>query len=243
MLVIENLHVSYGRIAAVRGVSLETPTGTIVGLIGPNGAGKSTTLSTIVGLRSPGEGTITLDGKSLVGLPPEEIVRMGVALVPENRRIFTHLTVSENLQLGATIRTDRDEVTADLDRIYGFFPVLKRLHGSRAGHLSGGEQQQLAIARALLCRPKVLLLDEPSLGLAPLLVELVFETIAELRKEGVTILLAEQFVAKTLELADTVYALNRGVVSASGTPDEVRAAIDFEEHYLLGLATSSEATE
>jgi branched-chain amino acid transport system ATP-binding protein len=236
MLQIENLHVAYGRIAAVRGISLETPPGTIVALIGPNGAGKSTTLSTVVGLRAPQEGSITLEGRSLVGLAPEEIVRLGVALVPENRRIFTHLTVGENLQLGATIRKDRDQVGADLERIYTYFPALKRLHASRAGHLSGGEQQQLAIARALLCRPKVLLLDEPSLGLAPKLVELVFETIAELRKEGVTILLAEQFVAKTLELADTVYALNRGVVIASGTPDEVRTQIDFEEHYLLGLA-------
>jgi branched-chain amino acid transport system ATP-binding protein len=236
MLKISQLHISYGRVAAVRGISLEIPPGTVVALIGPNGAGKSTTLSTIVGLHQPREGTITLDGESLVGLAPEQIVRRGVALVPENRRIFTHLTVGENLQLGTTIRTDRDEVAADIERIYGYFPALQRLHSSRAGHLSGGEQQQLAIARALLCKPKVLLLDEPSLGLAPILVELVFETIAELRRDGVTILLAEQFVAKTLELADTVYALNRGVVIASGTPDEVRASIDFEEHYLLGLA-------
>ena len=235
MLVVENLHVSYGRIAAVRGVSLETPPGTVVALIGPNGAGKSTTLSTIVGLREPREGSITFGGRSLVGLAPEEIVRLGIALVPENRRIFTHLTVAENLQLGTTIRKDRDQVEVDLQRIFTYFPALERLRGSRAGHLSGGEQQQLTIARALLCQPKVLLLDEPSLGLAPLLVELVFETIAELRKEGVTILLAEQFVAKTLELADTVYALNRGVVIAAGTPDEVRSSIDFEEHYLLGL--------
>jgi branched-chain amino acid transport system ATP-binding protein len=236
MLKIENLHVSYGRVDALRGVSLETPPGTVVAIIGPNGAGKSTTLSAVVGLRTPREGSITLDGESLVGLAPEQIVRRGVALVPENRRIFTHLTVRENLQLGTTIRRDRENVAADFDRIYEYFPALQRLHASRAGHLSGGEQQQLAIARALLCKPKVLLLDEPSLGLAPLLVELVFETIAELRDEGVTILLAEQFVAQTLELADTVYALNRGVVIAAGTPDEVRASIDFEEHYLLGLA-------
>ncbi len=236
MLVVEDLHVAYGRIAAVRGVSIEIPSGTVVALIGPNGAGKSTTLSTIVGLRKPREGSITLDGKSIVGLAPEEIVRLGVALVPENRRIFTHLTVAENLQLGSTIRRDRDGIAADLERIYTYFPVLKRLESSRAGNLSGGEQQQLAIARALLCRPKILLLDEPSLGLAPILVDLVFATIGELRNEGVTILLAEQFVAKTLELADTVYALNRGVVISSGTPDQVRASIDFEEHYLLGLA-------
>jgi branched-chain amino acid transport system ATP-binding protein len=236
MLRIANLHVSYGRVAAVRGISLEVPPGTVVALIGPNGAGKSTTLSTVVGLRQPREGELTLDGDSLLGLPPEEIVRRGVALVPENRRIFSQLTVRENLQLGATIRQDREQVAADLLRIYGYFPALERLHSSRAGNLSGGEQQQLAIARALLCKPKVLLLDEPSLGLAPRLVELVFETIAELRANGVTILLAEQYVAKTLELADTVYALNRGVLIASGTPNEVRASIDFEEHYLLGLA-------
>ena len=241
MLKIENLHVSYGRVAAVRGISLETPPGTVVALIGPNGAGKSTTLSTVVGLQAPREGSITLEGESLVGLAPEEIVRRGIALVPENRRIFTHLTVGENLQLGTTIRNDRDQVTADFDRIYGHFPALQRLNSSRAGLLSGGEQQQLAIARALLCKPKVLLLDEPSLGLAPLLVELVFETIADLRREGVTILLAEQFVAKTLELADTVYALNRGTLIAAGTPDEVRASIDFEEHYLLGLEPAPRA--
>ena len=241
MLVIENLHVAYGRITALRGVSLQIPPGTVVALIGPNGAGKSTTLSTVVGLRAPREGSITLDGRPLVGLPPEEIVRLGVALVPENRRIFTHLTVGENLQLGTTIRTDREAVADDMARIYRYFPALERLHRSRAGHLSGGEQQQLAIARALLCRPKVLLLDEPSLGLAPKLVDLVFETIAALRDEGVTILLAEQFVAKTLELADSVYALNRGVVIAAGTPDEVRAAIDFEEHYLLGLSPGGHA--
>ena len=241
MLAIEDLHVSYGRIAAVRGISLETPPGTIVALIGPNGAGKSTTLAAIVGLHSPREGSIKLEGRSIVGLAPEEIVRLGVALVPENRRIFTHLSVAENLQLGTTIRTDRDGIAVNMEKIFTRFPVLQRLHGSRAGHLSGGEQQQLAIARALLCRPKVLLLDEPSLGLAPKLVELVFETIAELREEGVTILLAEQFVAKTLALADTVYALNRGVVFASGTPDEVRASIDFEEHYLLGLAPGDQA--
>jgi branched-chain amino acid transport system ATP-binding protein len=236
MLTIANLHVSYGRVAAVRGISLEVPPGKVVALIGPNGAGKSTTLSTVVGLRQPREGEIALDGVSLVGLAPEDIVRRGVALVPENRRIFSQLTVRENLQLGTTIRQDREQVAADLLRIYGYFPALERLQSSRAGNLSGGEQQQLAIARALLCKPKVLLLDEPSLGLAPMLVDLVFATIAELREDGVTILLAEQFVAKTLELADTVYALNRGVLIASGTPDEVRASIDFEEHYLLGLA-------
>jgi len=235
MLVVENLHVYYGRIGAVRGISLETPPGTIVALIGPNGAGKSTTLATIVGLRSPREGSIEFDGRSIAGRAPEDIVRLGVSLVPENRRIFPHLTVAANLQLGTTIRRDRDEVAADMDKIFTRFPALQRLQGSRAGHLSGGEQQQLAIARALICRPRLLLLDEPSLGLAPKLVDLVFETIAELRAEGVTILLAEQFVAKTLELADTVYALNRGVVIASGTPDEVRASIDFEEHYLFGL--------
>jgi branched-chain amino acid transport system ATP-binding protein len=240
MLTIENLQVSYGRIAAVRGISLEIPRGTVVALIGPNGAGKSTTLATVVGLRSPREGSITLEGRSIVGMPPEEIVRLGVALVPENRRIFTHLTVAENLQLGTTIRNDADAIASDFEKVYTRVPALQRLYGSRAGHLSGGEQQQLAIARALLCRPKVLLLDEPSLGLAPKLVDLVFQTIAELRGEGVTILLAEQFVAKTLELADTVYALNRGVVIASGTPDQVRASIDFEEHYLLGLTPGNQ---
>jgi branched-chain amino acid transport system ATP-binding protein len=238
MLVVRDLQVYYGRVGALRGVSFEVAKGEIVGLLGPNGAGKSTTLAAIAGLVAPHSGSITLEGRRLIGMPPENVVRNGIALVPENRRIFANLTVQENLQLGATIRTDKDGVKADLERIFERFPVLQRLYRNPAGNLSGGEQQQLAIARALLSRPRLLLLDEPSLGLAPILVDRVFEAIAELRRDGVTVLLAEQYVAMTLELADRIYSLNKGLIAISGTADEIRSSTDFEAQYLLGLRSS-----
>jgi branched-chain amino acid transport system ATP-binding protein len=239
VLLIENLVVYYGRVAGVRGVTLEIAAGEIVGLLGPNGAGKSTTLGAIAGLVKPHSGTLRFDGHDLTGMVAENIVRAGIALVPENRRIFANLTVQENLQLGATIRSDREGVRDDTARIFERFPVLERLAGTAAGNLSGGEQQQLAIGRALLSRPKLLLLDEPSLGLAPILVEQVFDAIAELRHEGVTVLLAEQYVARTLELADRVYSLNKGVVAFAGTSAEVRDSTDFETSYLLGLSPAA----
>jgi branched-chain amino acid transport system ATP-binding protein len=235
VLTVENLVVYYGRVAGVRGVTLEVAEGEIVGLLGPNGAGKSTTLGAIAGLVKPHSGRLRFDEHDLTGMAAENIVRAGIALVPENRRIFGNLTVQENLQLGATIRSDRDGVREDMARIFERFPVLERLARTAAGNLSGGEQQQLAIGRALLSRPKLLLLDEPSLGLAPILVERVFEAVAELRDEGVTVLLAEQYVAKTLELADRIYSLNKGAVAFSGTAADVRGSTDFETSYLLGL--------
>jgi branched-chain amino acid transport system ATP-binding protein len=241
MLAVENLTVAYGRVAGARGVSLTVGKGEIVGLLGPNGAGKSSTLGAIAGLVPVQSGAIRLEGRDLRRMPPENIVRAGIALVPENRRIFGHLTVHENLGLGATVRSDRAAVAADMERIFARFPVLQRLAHAPAGGLSGGEQQQLAVARALLSRPKLLLLDEPSLGLAPLLVARVFEVIAELRREGTTILLAEQYVAKTLDLADRVYSLNRGRVAFAGVAAELRHSRHFETAYLLGLAPRREA--
>lgn len=233
MLRVENLHASYGRINAVRGVTLAVEAGEIVALIGPNGAGKSTTLGAIAGIVPFSADLVEFLGKRLERRVPEDIVRQGIALVPENRRIFPTLTVDENLHLGATIRRDRAGVAADLDSMHERFPTLARLRSASAGNLSGGEQQQLAIARALMSRPKLLLLDEPSLGLAPILVRRVFDTIQDLRAGGTTILIAEQYVHLTLEIADRVYALSRGVVTASGPARELRETVDFESEYLL----------
>jgi branched-chain amino acid transport system ATP-binding protein len=236
MLRVENLQVYYGRVAGIRGVSLEIAAGEIVGLLGANGAGKSTTLGAIAGLVRAQSGRVLFEGEDILRIAPENVVRKGIALVPENRRIFGHLTVQENLRLGATVRTDRAGVERDIQRIFRHFPVLERLYKSSAGGLSGGEQQQLAIGRALLSSPKLLLLDEPSLGLAPLLVKRVFDVIAELRDEGVTILLAEQYVARTLELADRVYSLSRGQVALAGKASDLRGSTDFQTNYLLGLS-------
>ena len=232
MLSIEDLHVSYGRVPALKGISLEVDAGEIVGLVGPNGAGKTTTLSTVFGLIRPDSGSILLEGRSLVGEAPERIVRLGVALVPEGRHIFNTLTVSENLAMGATARSDRAGVRRDLAGLLERFPVLERYYDSPAGRLSGGEQQQLAIARALLSRPRLLLLDEPSLGLAPVVIDLVFDVLAELRNEGVTILLVEQNAARAVELADRSYVLRTGEVALAGSRDDLQVAEHLETAYL-----------
>ena len=234
MLVLHEMHVRYGAIAALRGVSLQVEQGEIVGLIGVNGAGKSTTLMTIAGVLQPRSGTIVFRGESIVGSAPEEIVRKGIALIPEGRRIFPGLTVEENLRLGASIRSDRSGVQRDLDEMCERFPVLAdRLHQA-AGTLSGGEQQQLAIARGLMSRPTLLMLDEPSLGLAPQLVEEMFQLVAQLHKTGVTILLVEQNVERTLDIAGRVYLLNTGEVEFEGTASELRERVDFASAYLGG---------
>ena len=234
MLVLHEMHVRYGAIAALRGVSLQVEQGEIVGLIGVNGAGKSTTLMTIAGVLQPRSGTIVFRGVSIVGSAPEEIVRKGIALIPEGRRIFPGLTVEENLRLGASIRSDRPAVQQDLDEMCQRFPVLAdRLHQA-AGTLSGGEQQQLAIARGLMSRPTLLMLDEPSLGLAPQLVEEMFQMVAQLHKTGVTILLVEQNVERTLDIAGRVYLLNTGEVEFEGTASELRERVDFASAYLGG---------
>jgi len=234
VLVLHDVYVRYGAIAALRGVSLHVEQGEIVGLIGVNGAGKSTTLMTIAGVLQPRSGTIAFRGESIVGSPPEDIVRKGIALIPEGRRIFPGLTVEENLRLGASIRSDRSGVQRDLDEMCERFPVLAdRLHQA-AGTLSGGEQQQLAIARGLMSRPTLLMLDEPSLGLAPQLVEEMFQLVAQLHKTGVTILLVEQNVERTLDIAGRVYLLNTGEVEFEGMASELRERVDFESAYLGG---------
>ena len=234
MLVLHSVHVRYGAIAALRGVSLQVEQGEIVGLIGVNGAGKSTTLMTIAGVLQPHRGTIVFRGESIVASPPEEIVRKGIALIPEGRRIFPGLTVEENLRLGASIRSDRSAVQRDLDEMCQRFPVLADRLSQAAGTLSGGEQQQLAIARGLMSRPALLMLDEPSLGLAPQLVEGMFELVAQLHTTGVTILLVEQNVERTLEIAGRVYLLNTGEVEFEGTASELRERVDFASAYLGG---------
>jgi branched-chain amino acid transport system ATP-binding protein len=214
MLTVADLSVHYGRIRAVRGVSLRVDAGEIVGLLGPNGAGKTSTLAAVAGALRPAEGTVTFDGTEVTGHSAERMVRHGVTMVPEGRRIFATLTVAENLFLGATARRDRGAVSGDVEDQLERFPVLRRYYRSPAGRLSGGEQQQLAIARALLARPRLLLLDEPSLGLAPLLVDLVFDTIARLREEGITVLLVEQNASRAVELADRCYVLRGGGIVA-----------------------------
>ena len=234
MLMFENVHVRYGAIAALRGVSFRVNQGETVGLIGVNGAGKTTSLMTIAGVLKPTQGTITFAGQSIVGQSPEEIVRKGIALVPEGRRIFPGLTVEENLRLGAAIRSDRAGIQRDLDEMCTRFPILGERLKQPGGTLSGGEQQQLAIARGLMSRPSLLMLDEPSLGLAPMLVTETFELITQLRETGVTILLVEQNVERTLEIADRAYLLNTGQVEFEGPAQELRRRVDVVSAYLGG---------
>ena len=235
MLRLEDVHAQYGAIVALHGVSIDVREGELVALVGANGAGKSTLLSTIAGVLRPHQGRIEFRGESLVGLVPERIVRRGLAMVPENREIFPALTVEENLRLGAYIRKDRNEFQADLEHMFALFPILQERFAQRAGTLSGGEQQQLAIARALMSHPDLLMLDEPSLGLAPKIVEQVFELIQHLHEDGMTILLVEQNVSLTLEIADRAYVLNMGAVQAAGTPAELRENVDLATVYLGGV--------
>jgi branched-chain amino acid transport system ATP-binding protein len=229
VLRVDRLSVHYGRIRAVRDLSLTVAEGELVGLLGPNGAGKSSTLAAIAGALAPAAGTVTLAGADVTGQPAERMVRRGVALVPEGRRIFATLTVAENLALGATVRRgDTARVRADVEEQLERFPVLRRYAGTAAGKLSGGEQQQLAIARALLARPRLLLMDEPSLGLAPVLVDVVFDTIERLRADGLTILLVEQNAARAVAVADRCYVLRSGRLVAEAArgelhPDELGA--------------------
>jgi branched-chain amino acid transport system ATP-binding protein len=234
LLEVSDLQVRYGAIQALRGVTLHVDEGEIVGLIGVNGAGKSTTMLSILGVVRPTRGAIAFRGESLVGQPPEAIVRKGIAPVMEGRRIFPSLTVDENLRLGAATRPDRDRVQADLERWCTFFPILGERLRQPAGNLSGGQQQMLAVARALMSNPKLLLMDEPSLGLAPILVAEVFKLIVQLRDFGVTILLVEQNVRMTLDIVNRAYLLNTGRIEFSGTPGEIRQQADIERAYLGG---------
>jgi branched-chain amino acid transport system ATP-binding protein len=232
MLKVENLVVKYGSVTAVQGVSLDVAEGEVVGIVGPNGAGKTTTLSAILGLIAPTSGAITFEGRSLLGLSPEEVARMGLALVPEGRRIFGTLTVGENLQLGATVRSRTSDVAEDLERLLDRFGALRVAYSTPADRLSGGQQQQLAIARALLSRPRLLLLDEPSLGLAPLMVDEVFNILQELRASGSTILLVEQNALRTVEFADRCYVLRTGSVTLSGPRETLLNRVDWAAAYL-----------
>ena len=233
MLQVTDLFVHYGRVAAVQGLSLEVAEGELVGLVGHNGAGKSTTLWTITGVMKPTSGTITFAGSSIAGMPPDAILRQGIALVPENRRIFGRLTVAENLEIGTTARSDRKAAQADIEGMCERFEVLGKLYRRKASALSGGEQQQLAIARALLSRPKLLLLDEPTLGLAPLIVDRVFEILQDLKRDGVTILLVEQNAARTIEIADRSYVLRSGGrLALQGAREELVQRADFESEYI-----------
>jgi branched-chain amino acid transport system ATP-binding protein len=218
MLELVDLDVRYGSVAAVRGLSLHVDRGEIVGLIGPNGAGKSTTLHAIMGMVPTHSGEIRLAGEALRGKAPEVVARSGIALVPEGRRIFAELTVEENLRLGLAGRHERDGVGDDLESVYALFPIVKEYRRRQAGALSGGQQQQLAIGRALVARPKVILLDEPSLGLAPKIVDVVFEALAEIRSRGITVLLVEQRAQRTVEFSDRTYLLANGEIRLTLTP-------------------------
>lgn len=232
MIVVENLNTYYGHIHAVKGISFEVRQGEITALIGANGAGKSTTLKTICGLLHPREGTVILNGKPIERLNANQVVSLGVGYVPEGRRVFPVLTVDENLEMGAYHRTDSAEIAKDKARMYEIFPALKGRERQLAGSLSGGEQQMLAIARALMAKPKVLLMDEPSLGLAPMLVKRVFEVIAELNKQGMTILLSEQNARSALKIAHHGIVLETGKIRFADSAAALRANPIVQHAYL-----------
>ena len=236
LLAAEGLGARYGASIVLRDVDLHVLPGEIVTLLGANGAGKTTFLGTVMGLVTMTGGRVIYDGRDLTRRSPEDRVNCGIALSPEGRRIFAKMTVEENLRLGAGLRF-QDQFAENRDYVFELFPVLKRLRGTAAGLLSGGEQQQLAVARALMSKPKLLLLDEPSLGLAPKIVATIFELVARLREDGVTILLVEQNVRLALDIADRGYVLNTGRIEVSGTAEELREGASVEEAY-LGLAVA-----
>ncbi|MBI5166292.1 MAG: ABC transporter ATP-binding protein [candidate division NC10 bacterium] len=232
MLELRDIHTYYGRIRALRGVSLIVQRGEVVTLIGSNGAGKTTTLKTIIGALKPRQGTITLNGTRIDGLPTDRIVRLGIAQAPEGRRIFPRMTVLENLELGAFTRTDNEHIKEDMERVFGLFPRLKeRLH-QKGGTLSGGEQQMLAIGRALMARPKVLLLDEPSMGLSPILVETIFEIIRDINSQGITILLVEQNARMALRVAHRGYVIQTGEIVLHDTAKDLLKSDLVRKSYL-----------
>ena len=230
MLKIENLIVNYGGIEAVKGISLEVPDGSIITLVGANGAGKSTTLRSIVGLVKARSGSITLDGEELLGQATTDIVSKGITLVPEGRHVFPDMTVLENLKIGAYLR--KDKLSDDIERIYNLFPRLKERSWQAAGTLSGGEQQMLAVGRALMSKPKIIMMDEPSLGLAPIIVQGIFDIIQQINKEGTTVLLIEQNANMALKVADYGYVMETGRISLAGTGAELLANEQVKELYL-----------
>ena len=234
MLEIKDLYVRYGMIEAIKGISFEVRDGEIVTLIGSNGAGKTTTMHAISGLLKPASGSIMLDGVELTKTPNHKIVSMGLAQVPEGRRVFAQQTVEENLLLGAYARKDKDGIQKDLEHVYDLFPRLLERKKQLAGTLSGGEQQMLAMARALMSRPKILLMDEPSMGLSPLLVKEIFHIIQNINKDGTTILLVEQNAKMALAIADRAYVLETGKISLEGTGEELSASEEVRKAYLGG---------
>lgn len=234
MLKIEDVHVYYGNIHALKGVSMDIQQGEIVTLIGANGAGKTTLLKTISGLLKPKSGKIECEGQSISGKKAQAIVKMGISHVPEGRRIFANMSVQENLELGAFLRKDKEGIRKDYEKVFQLFPRLKERRKQQAGTLSGGEQQMLAIGRALMARPKLLLLDEPSMGLAPLLVKTIFQIIQEINETGTTILLVEQNANMALSVADSAYVIETGRVVLSGTPDKLIESDQIKHAYLGG---------
>ena len=234
MLEVKNLHVSYGMIDAVKGIDFQVNDGEIVSLIGANGAGKTTTMHTLSGLLKAKEGTILLDGKDLTKVKANKIVGMGLVQVPEGRRVFTQMSVEENLQLGAYLRHYKSEIAKDFRHVYELFPRLEERKKQLAGTLSGGEQQMLAMARALMSKPKVLLMDEPSMGLSPLLVKEIFAIIKDINKAGTTIFVVEQNAKMALEIADHAYVMETGKIVLSGTGKELAASSEVQKAYLGG---------
>ena len=234
MLKIDTIHVYYGAIHALKGVSLEVHKGEIVTLIGANGAGKSTTLRTMSGLLAPKSGSISFLGENIAGMPAHEIVKHGISQVPEGRRIFAEMSVQENLEMGAFTRKDKTGVEKDFEIVYNRFPRLKERRKQQAGTLSGGEQQMLAMGRALMSRPKLLLLDEPSMGLAPLLIKEIFSIIEDINREGTTVLLVEQNANMALSIAHRAYVMETGRITLQGAAKELAASEDVRKAYLGG---------
>lgn len=234
MLKITDLKVSYGMIEAIKGISFEVNDGEIVTLIGANGAGKTTTMHAISGLLKPAAGSIMLDGKELTKIAPHKIVGLGLAQVPEGRRVFAEQTVEENLSLGAYSRNDKENISGDLEYVFSLFPRLKERAKQTSGTLSGGEQQMLAMGRALMAKPSILLLDEPSMGLSPLLVSEIFHIIEEINKKGTTVLLVEQNAKRALAIANRAYVLETGYITLSGTGEELARDERVQKAYLGG---------
>ena len=234
MLRVEDINVYYGAIHAIKGISLEVNDGEIVALIGSNGAGKSTTLRTISGLMKPKTGRIMYDGEDITGVPAHKIVGKGLCQVPEGRHVFANMTVMENLELGAYLRTDKEGIAKDMEMVFEKFPRLLERKNQLSGTLSGGEQQMLAMARALMSRPKLLLLDEPSMGLAPLLIKEIFNIIKEINASGTTVLLVEQNANMALSIADKAYVLETGRITLSGTAAELASSEEVRKAYLGG---------
>jgi len=232
LLELREVNAFYGRIQALRKVTLEVDKGEVVALIGSNGAGKTTTLRTISGLMHPQSGTVHFDGRDITRTGPSTIVEMGISQSPEGRRLFPRMTVVDNLFMGAYTRNDKPGIAADMDRVFTLFPRLKERRTQIAGTLSGGEQQMLAMGRALMARPKVLMLDEPSLGLAPILIETIFSIVREINAQGVPVLLVEQNASKALEVAHRAYVLETGSIVKTGTGKELAASEDVQKAYL-----------